>query len=389
MSQKLLLTDSTILLDLVDVILVKADAVVNQPTIRDQKIIKSLGKKFSTLVLAWNRGGTGLPEKQYNSYGAAFKFLDFKAPAGAPPLFLYLPFFWTWVFVNLLRYRPRVVHACDFEALPPCYLYRKIIRNNKFVFDAFDRFAMAYIPRRRIMLRVLYSIINSAEDRMAGDADVLISVSEELIGTFRARPKECVPILNCAEDYKPDILDDQGRDGFTIAFTGHIRRDRGLEELINITSDLNLNLIITGRVADKELLHRVSSATNIRYLGYLEHSQVLAIESTSDVMIALYNLKATEQNKYVVGNKLFEAMMCGVPIITNVATEIVKETQCGIIVDYDNISQIKSAIVKLRDDPGERKRLGDNGRRAFLNKYNWELMEKRLYKVYEVLMRNS
>jgi glycosyltransferase involved in cell wall biosynthesis len=97
-------------------------------------------------------------------------------------------------------------------------------------------------------------------------------------------------------------------------------------------------------------------------------------------------LDAYAQNKYVTGNKLFEAMMCGVPIITNVATEIVNETQCGIIVDYNDIDQVRNAIVSLRDNPELRKNLGDNGRKAFLQKYNWNVMEQKLFKIYDTLL---
>jgi glycosyltransferase involved in cell wall biosynthesis len=80
--------------------------------------------------------------------------------------------------------------------------------------------------------------------------------------------------------------------------------------------------------------------------------------------------------------------MCGVPVITNIATEVVNETQCGMIVDYDNIDQMKEAIVKLRDNPELRKKLGENGREAFLRKYNWSAMEQILYGVYEQLNLN-
>ena len=82
-------------------------------------------------------------------------------------------------------------------------------------------------------------------------------------------------------------------------------------------------------------------------------------------------------------------MMCGIPIITNVATEIVNETQCGILVDYDNLIKMKEGIVKLRDNPELRKKLGDNGRNAFLQKYNWNAMEQKLYGVYGQLILNQ
>ena len=79
-------------------------------------------------------------------------------------------------------------------------------------------------------------------------------------------------------------------------------------------------------------------------------------------------------------------MMCGIPVITNVLPEFVNEIGFGIIVEYGNIDQIRSAIIRLRDDPELRERLGSNGRKAFLEKYNWGIMEKKLYDAYENLI---
>jgi len=81
-----------------------------------------------------------------------------------------------------------------------------------------------------------------------------------------------------------------------------------------------------------------------------------------------------------------EAMMCGLPVITNIANEIVIETESGIIVEYDNEEQIKEAIVSLKDKPELRKKLGENARNAFLQKYNWPSMEERLFKLYDELL---
>ena len=221
---------------------------------------------------------------------------------------------------------------------------------------------------------------------LAEGADILISVSEELINTFQRKPKKCVPILNCAEDYHMEKLSNPEK-YLKLAFTGHIRRHRGVEILTAAIKDVaRVNLVVTGRVEDEKLLNEIGKISNLTYLGFLEHSQVLEIELNSDAMVALYDLNANTQNRYVVGNKLFEAMMCGVPIITNVATDIVSETQCGVIVDYDNLDQIKHAIIDLRDNPELRKKLGDNGRNAFLQKYNWNAMEEKLYKIYEQLL---
>jgi glycosyltransferase involved in cell wall biosynthesis len=175
---------------------------------------------------------------------------------------------------------------------------------------------------------------------------------------------------------------------FKILFTGHLRQGRGLELLPDIVKSLKgTQLIITGRVEDKKLLNRIDGISNIIYHGFLDHNKVLDLEASSDVMIALYDLNLQTQNKFVMGNKLFEAMMFGKPIISNVAQGLIKEVNCGIVVDYSNVDQLREAIVTLRDNPELCKRLGDNGRKAFLEKYNWDVMEQRLYEIYDSLLK--
>jgi glycosyltransferase involved in cell wall biosynthesis len=272
------------------------------------------------------------------------------------------------------------------DTVLPSYIY-KILFRKKLVFDVFDRYAMAYIPRNRnLFFKMLYSFANRIEEEFAKSSNVLVNVSDEMLTTYKKRPKNCIAIMNCSEDHMINRLKVE-QNGFKLLFTGHLRPGRGLEILPDIVKYLkDTQLIITGRVEDKRLLNKIDGVSNIIYKGYLDHNEVLDLEANSDAMVALYDLNLQTQNKYVMGNKLFEAMMFGVPLITNVAQEIVNETNCGIVVDYDNVGQIKEAIVTLRDNPELCKRLGGNGRKAFLEKYNWSIMEQRLYKVYDGLL---
>ena len=197
--------------------------------------------------------------------------------------------------------------------------------------------------------------------------------------------------MNCSEDHPVKISGEKSSEKskkFQLLFTGHIRQGRGLEILPDIINDLkNTQLIITGRVEDNKLLNKLKGLPNVSYEGFIDHDKVLELEGASDLMIALYDLNLQTQNKFVMGNKLFEAMKCGVPILTNVAHEIVNETNCGTLVQYNNADQIKEAIIRLRDNPQLRKELGANGRKAFLEKYNWNVMEQKLYKIYDNLLK--
>jgi len=87
-------------------------------------------------------------------------------------------------------------------------------------------------------------------------------------------------------------------------------------------------------------------------------------------------------------NKLFEYMACGIPVIASNFQEIriiVNKSNCGILIDPTNTKEITDAILWLLEHPEEAEQMGENGRRAVEETYNWENMEKRLFEVYEEL----
>ena len=362
---------------MVDIVIIRSNPVVYDP--RVAKIVRSLGKRYSISVLGWNR--TGALKKTIDNYIVDLKLFNLKAPLGKPSLILYYPLFWIWVLIKLFVYRPRVVHACDVDTILPCYLY-KIIFRKRLVFDVFDRYAMAYIPPK---LTALYSLVNLFEGFFGKKADVLITVWENVQSTFRRKPKRCAIIMNCPEDHAIDKVKSEN-DVMILVYTGNIRRDRGLEEITAAIKDLkNVEFVIAGGIIDNELLDRMLRVSNVKYKGVLQPSDALDLEASSDVMVALYDLNVP-LNRVSMSNKHFEAMMCGIPLITNVGRELINEVDYGIMVGYNDVNQIKAAVVYLRDDIELRRRLGNNGRKAFLQKYNWTIMEQELYKIYENLL---
>lgn len=361
-----------------DVAIISSDSIIFDP--RTSKIARSLKKRYSILILGWNR--EGISSEKIDDYVLDLNLFNLKAPYGKPSLLVYLPIFWTWIFLKLVQFRPRVVHSCDFDTLLPSYVYKLIFRR-KLVFDVFDRYS-GYVPLKH---KWLYSLVNFVEERIAKNADVLITVSEKVQSTFRRKPKRCAIIMNCPEDHaiekgkKEDHV-------LTLVCAGHIRRFLGLERITAAIKDLdNVELILAGRVRDKELLDQLLEFPNVKYNGLLEVSDALALEANSDAMVILYDLDYP-YNQLSSPNKIFVAMMLGLPVITNMEARLVnEEVGCGIVVDYNNTDQIKAAVVRLRDNIELCRRLGQNGRKAFTQKYNWTHMENILYKIYDELIK--
>jgi glycosyltransferase involved in cell wall biosynthesis len=371
---------------LVDIVVTRCNPIVYD--IRVFKIVGSISKRYSLLALGWNR--EKVPKNIVDNYTADLKLCNLKAPSGnsiidSPKMGFYYAYYWAWVFIRLIKCRPNVVHACDLDTVVPCYFYKVLFRK-KLIFDVFDRYAMAFVPKKN---KVFYSAINFFEEFFSGRADVLITISEKVLSTFRNRPKHSVIIMNCPTDHAIDKKNSNENKLLRIVYTGDIvRRTRGLENIIEAIKVLqNVEFVIAGWYTenDKKFLNDILRTPNLKFMGKLRPMDALDLQASSDVIIGLYDPELPWHN-ITLPNKLFDTMMSGVPIITNIAPEFVNSIGFGIIVQYDNIKQIREAIVTLKDNPALRKRLGEKGRKAFLEKYNWGVMEEKLLKIYSNLM---
>lgn len=86
--------------------------------------------------------------------------------------------------------------------------------------------------------------------------------------------------------------------------------------------------------------------------------------------------------------KLFDYLHLGLPVIASDFLEIrkvVSEADCGILVDPTDIDAIVGAVSYLIDNSDEARRMGDNGRPAVEEQYNWERIEGDLLEVYSAM----
>lgn len=364
---------------LVDIAIVASNSVMRHPRI--WKITNSLKKKYKVSLFGWNR--EGISSQVSNRYIAPLSFFGMRAPFGKPTLILYYPLFWIWILYKLFTVRPKVVHAIDLDTLLPCSIYKFILRK-KLVYDVHDRFG-GYVPPK---YSNLFKATNLVEELLGKQADILVTVSGKVQQTFRLRPKNCAIIMNLSEDYNLNNSKQEDDGILTLVYTGLICKDQGLDLVMSALEDLQgVRLVLAGRPADKELLDKMIKSPKISYAGLLERADSLKLEASSDAMVVLYDLQY-RKNQLSSPNKIFEAMMCGIPLITNMEVNLVDEIGCGITVEY-NIDQVRNAIIKLRDDPELRTQFGKNGRKAFVEKYNWNSMEKLLFQIYDNLFQKG
>ena len=121
------------------------------------------------------------------------------------------------------------------------------------------------------------------------------------------------------------------------------------------------------------------SMTNISLRGYVGLGEVKKIYE--EACIGMCTLLATPNHINSNPIKIFEYMSAGLAVICSDFPkwkEIVEENNCGICVDPNNTEQISGAIDELLENPKRIVELGNNGRMAAINKYNWQIEEKKL-----------
>ena len=86
--------------------------------------------------------------------------------------------------------------------------------------------------------------------------------------------------------------------------------------------------------------------------------------------------------------KIFESMEAALPVLladVPLYREMVEKYQCGICVDLNEIQQIENAIRFLIENKEEAYKMGQNGRRAVIEEYNWENQARNYIKILNTL----
>ena len=87
--------------------------------------------------------------------------------------------------------------------------------------------------------------------------------------------------------------------------------------------------------------------------------------------------------------KLFEYMAAALPMVASnfpLWNEIVEQNKCGICADPTKPLELKNAIDELLSNPKKAKLMGENGRKAVIEKYSWEAESKKLVELYKSLV---
>jgi glycosyltransferase involved in cell wall biosynthesis len=297
------------------------------------------------------------------------------------------------VYRKALEINSDVYHFHDPELLWVGLMLKK--KGKKVVYDVHEDVPEQVLSKQWIpkpLRKIVSFFVTKIESYCSSRFDAVVTATPHISNRFKTYNKNTVtihnfPILNELLNNVPEVKDVTFNN---FIYVGGLTGLRGTKEMVQAIGVLNKEkkseLVLGGAFSPPALheeVRREEGWKHTDYKGYLTRAEVKKelAEATGGLVLI------HPEPRYVVSYpiKLFEYMSAGIPAIASnfpLWKEIVEKNKCGICVDPLNPEDIASAMKWLIDNPEEAKLMGENGRKAVIEKYNWEHESKELVSLY-------
>ncbi len=349
-----------------------------------EKEAKSLAKKHDVTIIAPSENG-GVEES------GGVRIITVRKPSSnlLHPVTLWRAF---WA---CLGHECDVVHCHEPDALLVALLL-KTVKGRRVVYDIHEHWPSEIpfdlgLPNATVLTGFLEYLISPMELLLSRFADAKIAVSESVAERFRGNGTDPVIISNYSVAGSVPPAPQARHSRNVVYMAGNMQLFHGIRECIQAMSkvaatfpDVSLTLVGNVREDIGAMAAKTDPRPEITMTGYLPYREMY--ETLREGSVGLLVFQPDYYNAYIgLPNKLFDYMLCGLPVVASDFPEIRKvvgEAGCGMLVDPTDPDAIAGAIIYLLENPDEARKMGENGRKAVEERYNWGEMEKRLLGVY-------
>ncbi len=296
------------------------------------------------------------------------------------------------LFSKAIKYpRKTIFHLHDPELILVGYILK--VLGYKVIYDVHEDVPKSIMTKEwvPIYIRKFIAFVASRFEKLALYLfDNIIVVTESIEQRFISDKTKLIqnfPILTDIVSLSKSNQQD------SIFYLGDITLVRGLKEVVQAVDILNrshkVKFILGGRFNPKTLEDDLKLESGWKYtefVGWVGKEEFMEYAERSYVGVVTFH--PIPNHVEAQPNKLFEYMHAGLPVIASnfpLWGEIVEKNKCGLLVNPLDPSEISKAISWIIDNPKEAQKMGENGRRAVLEKYNWANEEKKLIKLYNNL----
>jgi|TARA_R100000049_G_C1954646_1_gene106635 hypothetical protein len=277
------------------------------------------------------------------------------------------------------KLKPQVAHFHDPELLPWAVLLK--LWGIKVVYDVHEDMPeqVKHNPGLPALAqKALPPLVRTVEWFGGRAVDGLVVVTPTIADRFPKQKTALVRNFPMLEELHTPGAIPMAERPLEFAYVGYISEVRnifGMMQAVDCLADPAARLRLVGSFAIEET-ERAALAmpewSRVNYDGWASREQVAHI--LANVRAGLVLLKPVEHETLTLPIKLFEYMAAGVPVISSnfpLWRSIVESAQCGLLVDPLDPQDIADAMQRIIDNPEEAQRMGERGRKAVEEKYNW------------------
>jgi len=180
-----------------------------------------------------------------------------------------------------------------------------------------------------------------------------------------------------------------------ILFLGRIHKIKGLDFLVNAFADLtkemnNVRLVIVG--PDDGFLSTLKKKINDLNMDdktlfsdslYGKDKLEAYIDADALVYPSIYE---------IFGLVPFETIMCNTPVIVTDdcgCSELVKEVNCGYLVKYGDVHNLKEKMKYIIESPENGKEMVERGKKYIIENLSWDRVARKVEELYENCIHNT
>ncbi|QIP12015.1 glycosyltransferase family 4 protein [Spirosoma aureum] len=297
--------------------------------------------------------------------------------------------------------RPKLLHLYDPELLPLARFIQILLRI-PVIYEVHENLYKKSPEKAQnqgaIVMQLFYWF-----DAMAQRRFYLIFTEHAYLDTYRQLANAHViiynyPLLSFLETFRQPYDPDQEQPAFF--YIGWMSVERAFDTLVAGLSILKkthpkfqAHFFGERTFTDNDLNQLpgfTSIQDNIHFYGYTDQQQALPYASRSTAGFALLKAVGDYPDSYT--TKMFEYMALGLPVITSnfaLYRHVVEQHQCGFCIDPTDPKQLAEVLTFLIEHPDESRAMGERGRVAVKNYYNWESEAQKLLGFYETVLNQS
>ncbi|HOF54848.1 MAG TPA: glycosyltransferase family 4 protein [Prolixibacteraceae bacterium] len=299
----------------------------------------------------------------------------------------------TKIFAKALELNAEIYHLHDPELIPIGLRLKKV--GKIVVFDSHEDVPLQIKTKPylgRILGMLVAGLYKLYEKSALKKFDLIVTSTTLIRDKMKQINPDVIEIQNfpMIDEFPSEPNDWQMKEN-QVCYIGSLTAIRGIKEMVKAISLTNSDtrLVLGGSFSETSFEKKVKSLEGWKlteYKGFLNRMAIKEILSKS--IAGLVVLHPTCNHMDALPVKMFEYMSAGIPVIASnipLWESIVLGNNCGYCVDPFNSLEIAHAIEFFVSHPAVAETMGQNGRKAVRNLYNWQNEEIKLINAYEKL----